>query len=75
VSGHVTPAPGRHRVQLQLKHGRTLVTIASARADHAGRYRFVIRSPRASRAVYRVRVPATEAHATGTSPTLTLRTT
>ena len=74
VSGQVTPAPGGRRVALQLKRGRRWVTIASARADRAGRYRFLIRSHRAGRATYRVWLPATATHASGTSPTLRLRT-
>ena len=74
-SGQVTPAPGGRRVALQLKRGRRWVTIASARADRAGRYRFLIRSGRAGRAIYRVWLPATATHASGNSPTLRLRTT
>ena len=74
-SGQVTPAPGGRRVALQLKRARRWVTIASARADRAGRYRFVIRSGRAGRAIYRVWLPATATHASGNSNTLRLRTT
>jgi hypothetical protein len=74
VSGQVTPAPGGRRVALQLKRGARWVTIASARADRAGRYRLLIRARRAGRATYRVWLAATDTHASGTSPTLRLRT-
>jgi hypothetical protein len=74
LSGRVTPAPGTNRIQLQLQRGHRWVTIASTRADRAGRYHFRIRSHARGRAAYRVRLPATATHAAGVSPVLRLRT-
>jgi hypothetical protein len=74
LSGTVTPAPGSHRLALQVKLGRRWVTIAHARAKRTGPYRFTVRPGRgASR--YRVMLPATSTHARGLSATRALRAT
>lgn len=75
LSGRVTPAPGRHRLSLQSKRGRHWVTIASTRADRAGRYHFGLRPRARGRTAYRVTLPATASHARGVSATRSLNTT
>jgi hypothetical protein len=75
LSGTVTPAPGAHRLALQIQRGPRWMTIAHARAQRTGRYRFPIRpgSPGATR--YRVMLPATSTHARGLSASSALRAT
>lgn len=73
LAGRVTPAPGNRRLQLQRERRGRWHTIASARADHAGRFRFVIRHPARGATRYQVLLPATATHARATSATRTLR--
>jgi hypothetical protein len=75
LSGTVTPAPGPHRLALQIQHGRRWMTIAHARAQRTGRYRFSIRAGRRGATRYRVMLPATSTHARGLSTGRTLRAT
>ncbi len=72
LAGRVTPAPGR-RLQLQGERRGRWQTITSARADHAGRFRFLIRHAARGATRYRVLLPATATHARATSPARTLR--
>jgi hypothetical protein len=73
LSGTATPAPGPRRLSLQLRRGRRWVTIASARADRAGRYHFTIRARGRGTTRYRVTLAATATHARGLSATRVLR--
>ncbi|HXD66793.1 MAG TPA: hypothetical protein VNV17_19370 [Solirubrobacteraceae bacterium] len=73
LTGRVMPAPGDRRLQLQRERRGQWHTIASARANHAGRFRFVIRQPARGATRYRVLLLATATHARATSATKTLR--
>ena len=75
LSGIVTPAPGSHRLALQVKRGRRRVTLTHTRAQRTGRYRFTFRAHGRGTTGYRVMLPATSTHARGLSGTRTLRTT
>ena len=73
LSGTVTPAPGRHRLALQVKRGRRWVTTSHARARRTGHYRFTIRPTGRGTTRYRVMLPATSTHARGLSAGRVLR--
>jgi hypothetical protein len=75
LSGTVTPAPGSHRLALQVTRGRRWAIIGHTRAKRTGRYRFAIRLRGRGTARYRVMLPATSTHARGLSATLALRAT
>jgi hypothetical protein len=74
LSGTVAPAPGRHRLALQVERGRHWVTVAHTRANRGGRYRFIMHPRTRAAAHYRVMLPATATHARGLSATRALRT-
>jgi hypothetical protein len=75
LSGTVTPAPGSHRLALQVRRARRWVTVAHARAHRAGRYRVTIRPRGRGVTRYRMMLPATATHARGLSATRALRAT
>ena len=71
--GTVTPAPGAHRLALQMRRGRGWVTVARTRASRNGRYRFTVRPRARAASRYRVMLPATSTHARGVSATRALQ--